>query len=275
MCWNCQFKTGWYPGGPIGKKVRFLFEHLNFDQTSYDKLIAEALRIKEFGDYDAPVKEEFKVKARGLPNGSKTFEFWSKNPPKQFLKCLDYINKRNPRLLDFELYWTPEERLGANKRFSIPVYYGGEIVGYSARWFHGEPGNQPRYINQSPAGLLFNHDKLEGTGNLILVDGGLDALSVDGAATLKGVPSEQQTKFLNESKKNIVVLPDRDYTGGKMIDHALANEWLVSFPKWDKGIKDAEQAMAKYGRLYTIDMILDCAVEGEFSINFRRTEWQL
>ena len=273
MCFNCGEKTGWYPGGAVGAKISKLFTNLGAENEDVQKLIVESLKIKETGDFEVEEKEEFKVKARGLPNGSKTFDYWAKNPSEQFIKAVEYLNNRNPKLLDFELYWTPDTHHNAHKRISIPVYYQNEIVGFSSRWFDGDPGSQPRYINMSPPGVLFNQKKLEGEGFVILVEGALDALSVDGVATLKSFPSDQQTKFLNQSEKIIVVLPDRDYTGNKMIDHAIENEWSVSFPDWGDDIKDAEQAMAKFGRLFTIDMILNSRVEGDFNINLRRKFW--
>jgi len=47
---------------------------------------------------------------------------------------------------------------------------------------------------------------------------------------------------------------------------------MVSFPNWE-GVKDAEEATRKYGRVFTVDSILNSAVEGEMMIGVKRSSW--
>lgn len=274
-CFNCGQKTGWYPGSLVGTKVNFLLTHLGVQHEDIQKIIVDSLKIKESTQQEQK-EQAFKIKKRGLPDGAKSFQHWAKNPTDQFIKCLEYINNRNPAILDYELYWSPSTEKGINKRFIIPVRFNDELVGFSARWFDGPRSDgTPKYINMVPPGILFNQDLLDDTdGFIIVVEGGLDAKAIDGVGTLKQTASGQQEKFLNACIKEKVVLPDKDKDGNRAIDQAIKNEWSVSFPEWGENIKDADEALAKYGKLFTIDMILNSRVQGDFNINLRRKFWR-
>jgi len=68
------------------------------------------------------------------------------------------------------------------------------------------------------------------------------------------------------------VCPDRDKNGGTLVDVALNNNWSVSFPLWENGIKDAAKATEKYGRILTLQSILDSAEENPTTIKHK---WNL
>jgi hypothetical protein len=75
--------------------------------------------------------------------------------------------------------------------------------------------------------------------------------------------SKQQIDWLNRSGKEIIVVPDRDLRSRTLVDAAMENGWAVSYPwgksfdKWDREIKDAADAVKKYGRLYTVRTIIE------------------
>ena len=53
------------------------------------------------------------------------------------------------------------------------------------------------------------------------------------------------------------MLPDRDQAGIKLAEQALEFGWSVSFPEWGEDIKDVNDAVKKYGRIYTLWSIID------------------
>ena len=60
-----------------------------------------------------------------------------------------------------------------------------------------------------------------------------------------------------ELDKDIILLPDFDKAGIDTVNIATKRGWAVSFPPWEDDIKDASDAVERYGRLFTVKTILD------------------
>ena len=61
----------------------------------------------------------------------------------------------------------------------------------------------------------------------------------------------------------MILCPDRDKPGKELIDEALALGWEVSFPPWYKDVKDAADAVQRYGRLATVASIIKHATSNK------------
>jgi DNA primase len=72
---------------------------------------------------------------------------------------------------------------------------------------------------------------------------------------------------LNSLGREVIVVPDRDRPGAKMLKSAIENNWSVSMPPWSDDIKDVADAVKTYGRLYVLATILHYKVHGEIKIN--------
>jgi DNA primase len=88
------------------------------------------------------------------------------------------------------------------------------------------------------------------------MEGQLDAIAVDGCAISHNEPSDTQIMRLNALGREVIVVPDRDKPGAKMIQTAIEQGWTVSMPDWGDNIKDAADAVKKFGRVYTLFTIL-------------------
>ena len=71
----------------------------------------------------------------------------------------------------------------------------------------------------------------------------------------------QQALLLNRLGKDIIVVPDRDSAGSKLVERAIELGWQVSMPDWSTDICDIGDAVDKYGRLYTLYSIAKCSRE--------------
>ena len=69
--------------------------------------------------------------------------------------------------------------------------------------------------------------------------------------------------------KRIILGTDRDEPGKELIDKALALGWEVSFPDWAPDIKDAADAVARYGRVATLQSIIDSATNNKIKIEVK------
>ena len=93
---------------------------------------------------------------------------------------------------------------------------------------------------------------MEKLGNL----GQFDAISINGVSIMHNDPSEVQCSRINSLSKEVIVVPDKDRAGAKMIQAALAHGWNVSLPPWENDIKDVADAVKRYGKIYTLATIL-------------------
>jgi hypothetical protein len=61
-----------------------------------------------------------------------------------------------------------------------------------------------------------------------------------------------------------------DKTGLSIIDRALELGFQVSIPDWGPGVKDANDAVVKYGKLPTLLSILQSATNSRIKIQIQR-----
>jgi hypothetical protein len=146
----------------------------------------------------------------------------------------------------------------------ITFYYDGKIVGSTARKI--TPG-KPKYLNDSQPGYVFNLDHQNYNRKYVLVmEGQFDAIAVDGVAIGHNDPNEAQCARINALGKEVIVVPDHDKPGAKLIKSAIEHNWGVSIPAWGNGVKDTADAIKLYGRLYTLATILHYKETNEIKI---------
>ena len=113
---------------------------------------------------------------------------------------------------------------------------------------------------QQPKDFVFGLDRQRDKRITIVTEGQLDAVAVDGVAIGSNNMSVEQGKIIELQGNRNIVLPDADAAGMKLVMQAIARGWEVSFPPWDNDVKDANDAVRKYGKLFTIKSILDFSI---------------
>jgi len=267
-CFNCGFKASWQPGRTVSQKLRKLFQLLNVPDDIISKLCIEALRHRDI-ETDKIIPTIPKFEARELPRGSVPINSLIDNPPDELIPILEYIMNRSLTLDDYEFYWTPEE--GFNNRLIIPYYYKGQIVGYTARRIDD---GKPKYLAEQQPGYVFNLDRQKENRNYVIVcEGQLDAISIDAVSVNGSEISEAQHLLINQLQRDVIVVPDHDPAGAKLIRAALEYNWYVSFPDWDSDIKDINDSIRRYGKLKTLIMIIDSIHASETKIKLKEKQW--
>ena len=142
------------------------------------------------------------------------------------------------------------------QRVIIPFYWKGDLVGFTARSL--DKANIPSYIMHVDHSFVFNIDNQRKDHKFVIVcEGPFDAMSVDGVAVLHNEVSKQQVDIINSLDREVIVVPDNDLSGMKMIDIALENNWSVSEPIWfELGCKDINEAVCKFGKLFCLKAII-------------------
>ena len=162
--------------------------------------------------------------------------------------------------------------LGYRDRLIIPFYYEKRIVGWSARTIIAD--KQPKYLTETQPGYVYGLDE-QGHNKVfaIVCEGPVDAIHIDGCALTGSEIGDQQALLINRLAKDIYIVPDRDKAGSKLIEAAIERGWGVSLPEWDADINDIGDAVAKYGRLYTLYSITSAAETSPLKIRLRAKKW--
>jgi len=270
-CFNCGYKTGWSPGRPINPRLVKLLEILGADKADVQRIKLELARSEELQQVlERKVDEEkpavFNWPEVQLPAVAHSLYDWARHlldnneDSTQYSSIAEYAINRNFDIQDRRLYWSNCPAHGLTKRILIPFTYRGRPVGYTARWACGDkPESVPKYFNQTPKDYVFNLDAQNSERKYVLVvEGPLDALYIDGVAILSNNCSNTQAKIIEEHNpgKQIVIVPDRDSAGAGLVNTAIKRGWAVSFPPWQEGVKDVGDAVDRYGRLFTLKSII-------------------
>jgi hypothetical protein len=70
------------------------------------------------------------------------------------------------------------------------------------------------------------------------------------------------------------VIPDQDQAGVALINKAIHYDWTVAFPNWDSTVKDAADAVGRYGRLFVTVDAIKTAQSGEIKISVMRNQME-
>lgn len=264
-CFNCGFKCSWQSGRNLSFKMKKFLEWLNVSDNDIKEISFALLK-----DTTQVNSNKFKLvlpnfKEIQLPDNSILLDQNSKNE-----KINTYLNNRNLSYTDYNFFWS--DKLSYRDRIIIPFYYNKKIVGWTARTIL--PNKTPKYLTQSQPGFIFNLDSQLLTRQFIIVcEGPIDAINIEGVSILGSEISEQQSILLNSLDKQIIVVPDRDNAGKKLIDRSIELGYSVSLPNWSKDINDINDAVNIYGKLLTLYSIVKNAIENPLKIKLGAKQW--
>ena len=119
---------------------------------------------------------------------------------------------------------------------------------------------------------MFNLDQLytKERKYAILVEGPFDAITVSGVSILGSEVNDIQRDLIDRLTRKVIVVPDRDQPGKKLVDQAIEFGWNVAFPEWQEQVEDVADAVLKYGRLFTIQSILKSTESSKLKIDLKR-----
>jgi hypothetical protein len=280
-CFNCNFKASYVPGRHLTYKFRKLLAWLGADDGTVKRLVIDAIRIKELVAPEQIVEvveqEEIKFKARPLPEEAQSFHALNSfyaikddvEVPDDWYRSVLYAGQRRVDCSKYEFYWTPEKQYNLNKRIIIPFTWKNQIIGYSARAWDDEI--KPKYHSSYEPNYVFNVDRQHRDSKfVIVVEGPFDAMAVDGVAVLSNECSETQADIIDSLGREVIVVPDSDKSGAKLIDQAVEFGWTVSFPVWMETHKDVSSAVEQYGKLFVVKTILAARQSNKLKIELRR-----
>jgi hypothetical protein len=268
-CFNCGYKASWQQGRNLSIKMRKLLQWLNAPDDVINKLALSIMQENEGVQVTQQLVEIPKFNTVPLPDDAiKVTDITDFN--KHSLAILEYMASRNLQVDDTNYYWSPS--LGYRDRLIIPFYYENCIVGWTGRSVQSD--KKPKYLSEQQPGYVFNLDEQRPQKVFAIVcEGPIDALYIDGVALLGSEVKDQQALLINRLNKDIVVVPDRDQAGSKLVEQAIDLGWGVSLPEWEEDITDIGEAVQRYGRIFTLHSIAVNAETSPLKIRLGAKKW--
>jgi len=279
-CFNCGYTASFVPGRHLSFKFRKLLAWLGADDLTVRHLVIDAVRLKELvapEELEETPEEEIKFDQRELPDGSTSLTSWMTRMikdahcliPSQLTQGVEYLASRSIDTARYEFYFTDSKAYNLHRRIIIPYYYQGKIVGSSSRAL--DNAIKPKYWSNHPADYVFNLDKqLADSKFVIVVEGPFDAMAVDGVSIQGSEISDTQAELIDRLQREVIVVPDTDSAGRKMVDRAVELGWTVSYPVWQETCKDLNEAVVKYGKLFVLKSILAARETSRLKIELKK-----
>jgi DNA primase len=144
------------------------------------------------------------------------------------------------------------------------------VVGHATRFLDDRT---PRYINDTQPGYVFGTD-LQGRDwrYVLVVEGVFDALSIGGLAVLHADINDAQARLIRSLDREVVVVPDQDAAGMRLVDRAVELGWSVSMPDWPADVKDANDAVIRWGKVATLITIMQARETSPIKIELRKRQ---
>jgi len=258
-CFNCHFTTGWQPGRRLSYKMRRWMVWIGFDEEVIGRLALFAIsqettesgviEQRELPTYEAREPCPGRPITSWLNDGHITEEDYN-----SLEAAINYLDSRGFGDKIDQFYWTDQASL--RDRVLIPFTWQNKPMGYSGRLFV-DGKKKIKYFSNYPSNLVWGYDKQQHNAKFcIVVEGLLDAVAINAIAICSNEINDVQAEVIETLDRDIIVVPDRDEAGKKMIYAALKYGWSVAFPEWEPNIKDVADAVAKYGHVFTMQSII-------------------
>jgi len=151
-------------------------------------------------------------------------------------------------------------------RLIIPTYKDGNVVFWQGRDL--TDSMVKKYLSPSiiKDAVLSGYSEISRYTDepLYITEGWFDAYHLNGVAIFGSKMTPAQTKWINQSPRQKVVIPDKFGEGFLLAEQALELGWSVSYP--DIGsCKDINAAVLKYGEMYTLMTVKENTCDGFYA----------
>jgi len=265
-------------GRKLTKKMKQFRGYIGIPDETIKKLAIEAMREEE-NDVKYEKKKFVTFNKKNLPKNAHKLDVWlekylandlTEPQWKKIDALLKYLEKRGIDPSWYDFMYSPDKMWDMHQRLLIPFYWKGEIVGSTGRIFDPESKGVKYYTDVWP-GYVFNMDAQDWTRKFVIVtEGPFDAIAVSGVSILGSEINDTQRELIDNLGRQVIVVPDRDAPGQKLINQALEFGWSVAFPEWEDNVSDVADAVAKYGRLFTMQSILKSTESNKLKIDLKR-----
>lgn len=257
-CFNCGYTASFVLGRTLTFKARKLLSWMNVPQEEIERVNLESLKHKSIEGLIGERQE--------IVNRLQNIEFEDRDLPAETQPlnelAKEYLQNRCVPL-DYPFLYKTMPRRGV----VIPFTHNNQVVGHTTRFLDDRT---PKYIQDIQPGYVFGTDLQDANWqHVIVVEGVFDALCINGLAVLHADINDAQVRLIRSLGKQVIVVPDQDAAGMKLVDRAVELGWSVSMPEWPD-CKDVNDAVIKYGKLATLITILQAKEHSRIKIEFAK-----
>ena len=258
-CFNCGYTASFVLGRTLTFKARRLLEWLNVPTEEIERINLESLKHKSIegllGERQEIIQKLYAIEFKDCDLPTNTYPLDS--------TALDYLRQRAVPL-DYPFLYKTMPRPG----IVIPFTHNNQVVGHTTRFMDDR---MPKYIQDIQPGYVFGTDLQKDTWQYaIVVEGVFDALSINGLAVLHAEINDAQVRLIRSLGREVIVVPDQDEAGMKLVDRAIELGWAVSMPIWPADVKDVNDAVIRLGKLAALITIMQAKETSKIKIEMRR-----
>lgn len=149
-------------------------------------------------------------------------------------------------------------------RLIIPIFKNDELIFWQGRDLTGKAQKKYLSVNVPRENVLHGFEYLftDIESPLYITEGWFDAYHVNGVAVFGSKMTANQIKWLNQSPRMKVVIPDRLGDGHLLAEQAISLGWSVAIPDCGQNIKDVNDCVNKYGLVYTLRTLKENTLSG-------------
>jgi hypothetical protein len=260
-CFNCGFTASFVLGRNVTFKARKLLEWMNVPQEEIERINLESLKHKSI--------EGLLGERQTIVNQLQNIGFEDRDLPAdtQPLSATGqaYLNSRKLPL-DYPFLYKTMPRPG----IVVPFTHDNQVVGHTTRFLDDRT---PKYIQDIQPGYVFGTDLQRPDWRYaILVEGVFDALCINGLAVLHADINDAQARLIRSLGRTVIVVPDQDAAGMRLVDRAVELGWAVSMPEWPADVKDVNDAVIRWGRVATLITIMQAQETSRIKIELRKKQ---
>jgi hypothetical protein len=258
-CFNCGYTASFVLGRNLTFKARKLLQWMSVPQEEIERINLESLKHKSIegllGERQAIVDrlQSIEFEDRDLPATTQPLN----------KQATTYLQQRRIPL-DYPFLYKTMPRPG----IVIPFTHDNQVVGHTTRFLDDRT---PKYIQDIQHGYVFGtalqRDKWQ---SVLVMEGVFDALSINGLAVLHAEINDAQVRLIRSLGRDVIVIPDQDEAGMKLVDRAVELGWAVSMPEWPADVKDVNDAVIRWGRLGTLLTIMQARETSKIKIEIRK-----
>ena len=260
-CFNCGYTCSFVLGRNLTFKARKLLQWLSVPGEEIERINLESLKQKSITGLLSDRQQ--------IVEKLSTVEFEDRDLPVDTQPLNDraqtYLEQRCISL-DYPFLCKTMPRPG----IVIPFTHNNQVVGHTTRFLDDRT---PKYIQDIQHGYVFGTDlQRNGWQYVVVVEGVFDALAINGLAVLHAEINDAQVRLIRSLGREIIVVPDQDEAGMKLVDRAVELGWAVSIPTWPEGCKDINDAVIRLGKLGTLLTILENKETSKIKIEMRKKQ---
>jgi len=264
-CFNCGYTASFVLGRNLSFKARKLLQWLNVPGEEIERINLESLKHKSIAGL-LTERQQVSNELQGIAFEERDLPPFSELISAEHPEHVSYLRGRSaPTDYPF-MKPVDSNRPG----IIIPFTYNHTMVGHAVRFLDDRT---PKYINDMQHGYVFGTDLQRDTWQYaIVVEGVFDALAINGLAVLHAEINDAQVRLIRSLGRDVIVVPDQDEAGMKLVDRAVELGWAVSMPEWPEGCKDVNDAVVQLGRVGTLLTILEHRETSRIKIELRKKQ---